>query len=56
MNPVHTPTARTAGPDDAGGGSPRPQLPRPDRSPRAQLITEAVVANYIHAISTRAAQ
>ena len=56
MNPVDIPTARSAGPDGGGSGSPRPELPRPHRSSRAQLITEAVVANYIHAISTRAAQ
>ena len=41
MNPVDIPTARTAGPDGGGSGSPRPELPRPDRSSRAQLITEA---------------
>ena len=56
MNPVDIPTARPDGPSGAGDHSPRSQAPQPDRSSRAQLITEAVVANYIHAISTRSAQ
>jgi hypothetical protein len=56
MNPVDIPTARPDGPSGADGHSPRPQALRPERSSRAQHITEAVVANYIHAISTRAAQ
>ena len=58
-NTVHSPAAYAASalasPSGAGSHSARPERPRPGRVTRAQLIADAVVANYIHAISSRGA-
>jgi hypothetical protein len=54
MTTIQSPNARAAREAISGVGRRSPRRgPHPGRRSRAERISDAVVANYIHAISTR---